>query len=931
LGKQSKISGFNEFQKAFILWAINKRQWIMRSPPGKGKSLAATGLFLMLRRKLGSGKMLVVTRTKDFMAFDIANVQRLLLLKLSKEADMCVLYSGYEWPADIYLVSDSLLSKVVLHGTADQKRALTELLSRVNLLIVDEAHALRVHSSARTKAFLKVSTYYHRLMARDPERHRIGFLTACVIGETLLFSNRGLIRADSVVEGDLLWSPSGFRAVSKFIRNGVVPVWKVVTSQGFSLTGSYNHPVWTHRGWVEMQHIRSGDLVQCGMVSQLADVPNLSFSLPRPKKLKRGGFRNFLGSVTVDESFGAFLGWLTGDGYLCSGDRRVGLVFAENDLPLAPFFENFFNSLGLKAECKERRFKGSDSRGVPRNESQYSIRVSCNQLRNFILDQGYSLAGAKEASVPDCILQSGYRVQCSYLKFLFGADGHFAVRDGVLRRIVLTSVSFKLVSQVRLMLMGLGIMSRIYSVPQKGHDGIASSVSLQLIVASAFFSRFVDLVGVVEFKCKWRRLAGPSHKHPQLLKDTYQEIVSVECLGEAETFGVTIDGGEYFTNGILSHNTPVYKELENYHSIFACLCVPNPLGTWHQFLDRFCVVEQAASYGNRKMFTRNGSHSYKGQVGYTKITGYKNVAELDARIGPYIFSWDKSDFKFTFKVHYFGLSEAEWGEYQKSIRGLGLDKAYAVDLDVGGERQWVYRNKSDTFVLPGQRHIVASDLVAGMKLLFDGELVVVRGVFPRDVDAGYAARAVKAQQCNSRAEQKLALLVDLVRSRDVGALIYFNFLDSVEVAYQRLCKEFPGRRVVQLTGRTKNFTHVVSSVGPDDLVLMSSVASQSIDMYIPRLIVMECFALVPGKLNQLIGRMTRENSSFRDVSVDFILREGESVDAYFYSKLRLRLKHLSSGQYFDVDSLPVVDCLKNMPPELVDEAYLKERLLWSGA
>jgi hypothetical protein len=515
--------------------------------------MAATGLFLMLRKQFGMGKLLVVTRAKDFMAFENANVQKLLLLKLSKEADMCVLYSGYDWPADIYLVSDYLLSRVVLHGSAEQKRALTELLSRVNLLVVDEAHSLRVHDSARTRAFFKVSGYYHKLMAKDPERHRLGFLTA----------------------------------------------------------------------------------------------------------------------------------------------------------------------------------------------------------------------------------------------------------------------------------------------------------------------------------------------------------------------------------------TPVYKELENYHSIFSCLCIPNPLGSWFQFLDRFCVVEQMVSYGNRKMHTRNGSHSYQGQIGYTKITGYKSVGELNSIIDPYIFSWDKSDFKFTFGVHYYGLSEAEWEDYQKSIRGLGLDKTYAVDLDVGGERRWVYRNKTDTFVLMDQRPVAVGGLLPGTRLLFDGKAGVVRGIFSRDMDAGFAVRAIKAQQCNSRAERKLALLVDLVRSRDMGALVYFNFLDSVEVAYRRLCVEFPGRRVIKLTGGTKNFTHVVASIGPDDLVLMSSVASQSIDMYIPRLIIMECFALVPGKLNQLIGRMTRENSSFRDVFVDFVLREGESVDSYFYSKLRLRLKHLSSGQYFNVDSMPVVDCLKNMPPELIDEAYLKERLLWA--
>jgi hypothetical protein len=553
--KNAKITGFNEFQKAFISWAIDKRQWIMRAPPGKGKSLATFGLFLMLRGQFGSAKMLVVTRSKDFTAFDTANVKKLLLLKLSKEADMCVLYSGYSWPADVYLMSNNLLSKVVLHGTREQKLALTELLNRVNLLVVDEAHSLRVSNSARTKAFMKVSTYFHKLMAKDPVRHRMGFMTA----------------------------------------------------------------------------------------------------------------------------------------------------------------------------------------------------------------------------------------------------------------------------------------------------------------------------------------------------------------------------------------TPLYKELENYHSIFACLCVPNPLGTWRQFVDRYCIEEQMASYGNRKMYTRNGSHSYKGQVSFSKITGYKNVGQLNQIIEPYMFSWDKSDFEFVFSVHYYSLLASEWGVYKKSIQGLGLDKTYSIDLEIGGERQWVYRNKTDTFVMENRRPVMAGSLAVGMRLLFDGVVATVCGVFARAADAGFTPRAVKAQQCNSRAEHRLSLLVDLIKSRDMGALIYFNFLDSVEVAYKRLREEFPGRRVVKLTGETKNFSVVVGSLGPNDLVLMSSVASQSIDMYIPRLIVAECFALVPGKFLQLLGRTTRENATFRKVFVDFILREGESVDAYFYEKLRMRLKHMPSGGFVKAGSLPVVDCLKHMPAELINEDFLKERLLWASS
>jgi hypothetical protein len=166
---------------------------------------------------------------------------------------------------------------------------------------------------------------------------------------------------------------------------------------------------------------------------------------------------------------------------------------------------------------------------------------------------------------------------------------------------------------------------------------------------------------------------------------------------------------------------------------------------------------------------------------------------------------------------------------------------------------------------------------------------------------------------------------------DAGALVYFHFLDSVDAAYDRVCREFPGRRVVMLTGKTKRFNMVVSSLGENDIVLMSSVASQSLDMYIPRLIVMENFSLTPGKIEQLCGRMTRENALFREVSVDFILREGENVESYFYEKLRLRLRHAHSNTYVKSDSLPVSESIRNMPADLIDDAFLKERLLWNGA
>jgi len=549
-----KISSFNTFQSSFIKWAINKKVMLLQAQPGKGKSLASMGFFLFLRQQLGYGKMLIVTAKKDSVAFKKANIKKLLLLTLFSKQDSAIFFPEYDFPADIYILSNTLLTSIVSGRDEVKKRGLTELLKRTTLLCLDEVHGYRDYKSARTKAVKKVTDYFHRLIRQNPQAHRLVCITA----------------------------------------------------------------------------------------------------------------------------------------------------------------------------------------------------------------------------------------------------------------------------------------------------------------------------------------------------------------------------------------TPVYKELENLYPLFSLLCNPNPLGSWKTFLSHFCEVEESQAYGRKRVYSGSGSHSYRASVSFSKVVGYKNVEQLHNITQPFIFAWGQTDFKFNFGLHYYSLSPEELTVYKSSLKGLGLDKSYAIDLDVDGHHFWVYRNASDTFYLPDGKERRVDALSTGTSLLLNGSSVLVKGIYEKNIQSlNFSTRAVRAQQCNSRAVNKLSILTDLVRSQDTGVLIFFNFLESVEVARVHLSKEFPGRSIVVLTGGTERFDQVVSSIGKTDIVLMSSVASQSLDMYIPRLIVAECFGLTPGRIEQLVGRMTRENAEYREVSISFLLREGANVEAYFYEKLRLRLRSSKTNVFITKDSLPVSAVLSGVPEHLVDEAYLKKHLLWS--
>jgi len=546
-----KITGFNKMQLQFLKYAFDKKRGLLCCPPGKGKSLAIMGLFLLLRSKVeGFNKMLCVCTPKSAKAWHKANIKGLLILEFKSLADLGVMYGNYEFPAQIYIMTETVLREIVLKGTVEQKRGLANLLSLTNLLVMDEAHKLREYSNTTTKAFKKVSSYYNKLVNKNPLMHRFWFMTA----------------------------------------------------------------------------------------------------------------------------------------------------------------------------------------------------------------------------------------------------------------------------------------------------------------------------------------------------------------------------------------TPEYKAKENWHSIIDCLIQPNPFGTWWRFLDNYCIQEQQVSYGNQKMRTANGSHSFKSTRTFTKIVGYRNLEHLDNTIKPFIFSWEETDFRFTFHLHYFNLDNAEKAAYATAIRGLGLDKTYCVDLDVAGERKWAYREKTDVFYLPDGREIQVMHLINGTRIKYGGETATVRGVYDKTKDAQHSVRVVKAQQVNSLAREKLDAIVKIIESGEGGCLVYFNFLDSLYGTAKVLQTLFPNRRVVTLTGRSKGFESTVASLGKNDIVLLSSVGSQSIDFYFNRIILAESFALTPGKAEQLLGRLTRHNSEYRDIQAHFILRH-KSVESYFYEKLRLRLSTSTTNVY--AKNLPVSHAMSAIPPHLIDEAYLKKTLLWA--
>ncbi len=99
-----------------------------------------------------------------------------------------------------------------------------------------------------------------RLSARDPA-------IQCLKGDTPVLTDKGYLPIQRIVEGyergesyKVLTHTGKWKPVVGVYRNGVQPVFNVMSESGKVVTSTANHPYLTQRGWIRTDQLRYGDL-----------------------------------------------------------------------------------------------------------------------------------------------------------------------------------------------------------------------------------------------------------------------------------------------------------------------------------------------------------------------------------------------------------------------------------------------------------------------------------------------------------------------------------------------------------------------------------------------------------------------------------------------------------------------------------------------
>lgn len=390
----------------------------------------------------------------------------------------------------------------------------------------------------------------------------------CVSADTLVSTESGLERIDSIKSNEifvdaravennnypLVTLQNGVQKV-KMLRNiktGYKETLRLETNSGYELIATPDHKVLTENGWKQLSELTDEDkiLIQSGAGSF-----NKNSKLPFEVNntiIGENGRKYMLNLPTEwSKELGLVLGWITGDGWLNKKFNQIGLVFSKQDKDakevIKPIFESYCNR-----EVSELKYKNSC----------IQIRSSSKHVVDF-----FSKLGIKsiDKEVPELIFTATEEAVVGFLQGLFSSDGTIGMGSESRNYARLNSSSLKLLKQVQVLLLNLGIRSSIYNrftKPKKftyvGKDGKeveykTSGINYELNISKENLQRFFDRVGFIQKRHNQR--ISEIEKFEFYKEYFVDKVRLIENAGKREVWDITEPiTHSFIANGIVVHN-----------------------------------------------------------------------------------------------------------------------------------------------------------------------------------------------------------------------------------------------------------------------------------------------------------------------------------------------------------------------------------------
>ena len=329
--------------------------------------------------------------------------------------------------------------------------------------------------------------------------------------------------------------------ISRAFESGVKETIKVTTSSGYELVVTPDHKVMTTRGWVKAGQLCPSEdevLIQPGK-GEFSRNKELPFAVGNEFAGENGRHYKFNFPVQWSKELGLVLGWQVGDGWLRAGDKncRVGFTFAKNDENVLEVLKPVLNN-----------WYGAQIKEVLRENGVWHLSYHSKYFVDFFRKLGVQAVDGHEKTVPESVFTAPRDAVVGFLQGLFSADGTVGcMEENGMYYVRLTSKSEKLLKGVQLLLLNLGIKSRIYdrSRPERdvfnyttkdGESKVYKSdgVCYELNISRKSLISFLDQVGFSGNKHieKVQKLRQKTYREDSV----YEKVINVKEAGERKVY-----------------------------------------------------------------------------------------------------------------------------------------------------------------------------------------------------------------------------------------------------------------------------------------------------------------------------------------------------------------------------------------------------------
>jgi ribonucleoside-diphosphate reductase alpha chain len=387
----------------------------------------------------------------------------------------------------------------------------------------------------------------------------------CVTGDIMVFTDKGLVRIEELINDYagvniatdnrvavvspssnslLLQKGISLCNIRKVLKTGVKETFKLITASGYEITATKDHKFLTTTGWKQLGELSISDSV---LICSGAGRFNPDTMLPVKSAY----------TAKWSKGLGQIMGWLVGDGWLREGKNcRAGFVFSQGDQEIFEYLKPRINKL-----------YGKEIKGVLRDNKVMHLSYHSKPFVEFFKELGVKSVKAGSKEVPHSLFSAPQKTVTGFLQALFTADGTIATNNiKNTNYIRLTSKSEKLLKGVQLLLLNLGIKSRIYERHRNRRmtfryktvrgelrlyesDGILFELQISRDMIPVFLKKIGFLCNKHEEKLNCLRRIN------FYATNFTDRIASIEPCGEKEVYDLVEPiTHSFIANGIVTHN-----------------------------------------------------------------------------------------------------------------------------------------------------------------------------------------------------------------------------------------------------------------------------------------------------------------------------------------------------------------------------------------